>query len=1349
MVLRKSLSVSGRNEVVAVIAAAALLITGVGMVPLSGNAEDLGVEHGKWGATQVFSSPEFDFFPTCDGSDFGQININVNKAFDKPFSASTGQQVALGKNHIEVSFNGELANPWQLRLFTPDEQELRFSYESNEWLTAVELEVFYLENPTVEPSSTPQVQESENADAEPISVEGVSETSTDVLQAPSEDSDPGNNLEATSIDTTREQVAEPTENPNTEIQASGEVNRDLPTFDELAPFAAEGLLFGASREGFFHIATVEGQTYATYISNNRPVAHEVIYKPDASLNECVDDRAVVDADQMLNWYEANPTPNTQLQDYVFAAATVRLASSKASKTDSTYKVLGNANLRFGHAGRSGDSSQRNSITATGDLSQPFYYNSAAATWFKLTYSTYPLDMAIGTGTGSDHWTGGAVTELNTSLDQEVDYSQWVQTQVVGDEAYGYGVITVTTRFSVNMQTLAVTHKYSLGETASFLKVETTVNNESASTAANMYIWVGTKDDYIRSNDSPVKYRGNLTQAGDFEEVTGATPSEERTAPGSALLITSVPRDNLAGEGVLFYSTTNGTNVVVDGCCSFSNVYNQDPTDDATINDSDAISLDYGFDGSYGLLLAPGNIAAGGSTKITWFYAAGSTGDLADIARSVAAAAAPPAPSVSRTNQTATLTWTAPEVEVGSVITGYRYRYSDDGGTTWVESDVLPATPLSASVSGLVNNSSYVFQVRALTAPEEDQTTVTAGAWSASSVEETLGAPNPPPAPTVVGGNGSLQITYSPATLPSGITNAVTGYDYCLEDCTDETNWFTLSASPATVTGLDNGVSFSVQIRARNINGASLPTEAVSAVTFPAWDNTPSLPAEMQRGVAIVEGVSAQAEVEYSISGGTLPPGLVLDSVSGSITGTPTTGGSYTYTITATNAAGAINATFTSVVSPYWQPSVSAVSGGVGRAISTNLTIESSLGLDFSNGGSIQVSGLPAGVSFTATNVDTPGVMPSINFSGSPTTQGTYQVLVTVTDSDGVESEQIVTFVIGAAVRPGGGQGPFVEPEPTVAPTPLPSETSEPLTPGPSPSLNPEPTPILGPGTIGPVLIPEIEPTPGVVYSDANPIPDFIMDILSKPLAYILGVLSGDPELPELAPSESLSYENGEPVVIELIQTDAENGYILRGDGWEVSLEATDSSGEPLLLDDSGNIILNQDRYVQFSGTGFAPGSVVKVWLFSDPSELSDVIADASGNFVGKAQIPEGIPTGEHTVQLNGLTEDGQLRSVSLGVLIQPEIVIAPAPPVGFDLSGLMNILWIIAAGVVLFFFILWRKRRKKEEEGSPVTSGDSTDLIFASESFAPSQQFPNDSRRSVGPAAPPNRKRFGFKPKDA
>jgi hypothetical protein len=342
--------------------------------------------------------------------------------------------------------------------------------------------------------------------------------------------------------------------------------------------------------------------------------------------------------------------------------------------------------------------------------------------------------------------------------------------------------------------------------------------------------------------------------------------------------------------------------------------------------------------------------------------------------------------------------------------------------------------------------------------------------------------------------------------------------------------------------------------------------------------------------------------------------------------------------------------------------------------------------------------------------------------------------VTAVDADGAETVATLSVTVES-----GSQRPPTDPEdPPTDPQDPPTDPQDPGDKDPeetenetpekpvSPNLPvippPAPTPSPAPsGEGGAILMPVLKPTPNVVYGSTNPIPEVLRDALNAPLAFLLGLLSGLPELPKLSPTESLAYENGSPVTIQLIENGSNNGYVLIGDGWQVSLEATDSSGEPLLLDDDGNIILNSDRFVQFSGNGFAPGSIVKVWLFSTPTELSDVIADVNGNFIGKALIPEGIPTGEHTIQLNGLTKDGQLRSVALGVLIQPEVLIAPVPPVGFDLSGTMNFLWIILVLVSIWLFILWRRRKKKEEEGSPVASGDPTDLIFASERFKPSQ----------------------------
>src|SRR5690349_18956773 len=50
-------------------------------------------------------------------------------------------------------------------------------------------------------------------------------------------------------------------------------------------------------------------------------------------------------------------------------------------------------------------------------------------------------------------------------------------------------------------------------------------------------------------------------------------------------------------------------------------------------------------------------------------------------------------------------------------------------------------------------------------------------------------------------------------------------------------------------------------------------------------------------------MSRGSNIMWSVSSGSLPPGLTLDPMTGNYTGTPTTIGSYTFTIAATNTFG--------------------------------------------------------------------------------------------------------------------------------------------------------------------------------------------------------------------------------------------------------------------------------------------------------------------------------------------------------------------------------------------------------------------------------------------------------------
>jgi len=68
------------------------------------------------------------------------------------------------------------------------------------------------------------------------------------------------------------------------------------------------------------------------------------------------------------------------------------------------------------------------------------------------------------------------------------------------------------------------------------------------------------------------------------------------------------------------------------------------------------------------------------------------------------------------------------------------------------------------------------------------------------------------------------------------------------------------------------------------------------------------------------------------------------------------------------------------------------------------------------------------------------------------------------------------------------------------------------------------------------------------------------------------------------------------------------------------------------------------------GTGFMPGTRAYVWLMSNPTFLGEVTVRADGSFSGSVPI-DGVPTGEHTLQLSGVGTDGFVRAANLGVVL--------------------------------------------------------------------------------------------------
>lgn len=263
------------------------------------------------------------------------------------------------------------------------------------------------------------------------------------------------------------------------------------------------------------------------------------------------------------------------------------------------QVLNNGKLRFGNGAQ-------DSVNGNGNLLQPFYYDPGDTTWYKLTFSSLPLNNAVALGgSGADEWNiSGLVLEDPALAGQVIDSAGFVPLS----ENVGYGTLISTGTVTISGQTLSMRNTYELGVDKSYVKITTRVTNTSVSTASNLRVWVGTSDDFVGLTDEPTKTRGNLDES-------GFVPISNAATRAAAIQITS------GDQGVLFYSTSPKAHTSINECCDFSSAYTQNPASSQNQETGD---------GSYALYVRMNDLAPSASEEFTWYYAAGAIDDLTSI-----------------------------------------------------------------------------------------------------------------------------------------------------------------------------------------------------------------------------------------------------------------------------------------------------------------------------------------------------------------------------------------------------------------------------------------------------------------------------------------------------------------------------------------------------------------------------------------------------------------------------------------------------------------------------------------------------------------------------------------------
>ena len=284
--------------------------------------------------------------------------------------------------------------------------------------------------------------------------------------------------------------------------------------------------------------------------------------------------------------------------------------------------------------------------------------------------------------------------------------------------------------------------------------------------------------------------------------------------------------------------------------------------------------------------------------------------------------------------------------------------------------------------------------------------------------------------TITRTGGSLGAVTAALAQTGG--TAVAGTDYTglpasvsfLSGQTTTTISFTVPASAAGAGARTLILGLSSPTNAAVLGTATSPTLTIAQ---PLVVSPPTLPpgALSTAYAQTLTATGTPGPFTFSVSAGSLPPGLTLNPASGAVTGTPTTTGAFTFTILATDPAAQATGTRQYTVNVFPRPTLSPSalpSGSVGTAY--NQTVTATAGASPGPFTFAVTSGtLPAGLTLNATT----GAI-----TGTPTTTGTSNFSIRATDASTTATGQRaysifvsptpVTITLSPTTLPGGVTG---------------------------------------------------------------------------------------------------------------------------------------------------------------------------------------------------------------------------------------------------------------------------------------------------------------------------------------
>ena len=355
-----------------------------------------------------------------------------------------------------------------------------------------------------------------------------------------------------------------------------------------------------------------------------------------------------------------------------------------------------------------------------------------------------------------------------------------------------------------------------------------------------------------------------------------------------------------------------------------------------------------------------------------------------------------APTATAGVTSATVTWTAPAAN-GSPITGYVVTpYRSGSAQAPVSFD---ASTTTRTLPGLVAGGTYTFTVTAVNA------TGTGPASPQSNGVVPYDVPAAPSITAATAGDSRVTLTW---TTPASNGSPITGYVVTpyVGASAQTPVAFAGAGVTQTLTGLVAGTAYTFKVAAQNAAGTGPQSAASTAVTPNANPTlTFTAPPAGEVGIAYSSQLPVNggtAPFAWTVTVGTLPAGLSLSS-SGLLAGSPTSAGSFTYTVQVTDANGqSASRSVTQVIAAAPSLAFTPAVGEVDVPYSQQPTLS---GGTSPIAWTLTAGSLPAGVTLDATT----GLV-----SGTPTAAGTFAVTIRATDSFNATANRSVSIVIAAA-----------------------------------------------------------------------------------------------------------------------------------------------------------------------------------------------------------------------------------------------------------------------------------------------------------------------------------------------